>query len=754
MADYENTLLTEIKISAEQALSQLSKMSTALNKVSGDVAKVGHATDGLVTTVKGLGAAFAAIRIGEWVTQAVKGFGTLIQNTADLADAAERLGVSTQALQGLGYAAVQGATDAKTLETALGNLQTKMSDMGNATTKASQYLKQIGVKEGDSTEEAFNKIADAAKATGDSVAVAGAMAAIFGKEMGLKLIPMLKDGRQGLAAMKQEAEKLGIVLDDATIGNVKELDRNLNILKTQLTAIGAVLLTNITPAVTAFTTSLISNMKVLGTWNGLVNTFLQQFGQGVAVTTKQATEAILKQMNHLQELKSKYDGLDNALANSLREGLQKEINKLGVEFDNLTQAAAETNAETQRLLNLHPQGGGGNAIKPVTKEVKGAGKAAKEANDEWTQWLLSLLKTADAIAIVPKQVAYLTDQLNLLKAAGEQNSAWGQAIQETLKKLAGPEFISPVTKMFEDLRQATIDSATTFETIEVQLTAVMGKMAELEVAGRKTSEEFSQLAKKRDELLGLIDPIQKLVNEANALGKAAEEAAKRSSDMILALGSGKMTEGQFRLLAGGMKEISDQTKDLSVTFYEAGKAFTEQFVDKMVDGLGKSELSLADFAENFIKMIAKIMSNYVVQKFFTTFADMYLGTGGGAKPSAMGNAWNAAGLQFMASGGILNSPTLFRNQGRLAVAGEAGPEAVVPLSRMPSGDLGVSASPVNINVYNDNAATTQVTVSSADNTDGSKQVSIYVEQKVRSMFSSGQMDRTMNASYGLSRQPR
>lgn len=753
MAEFENTLLTEIKISAEQALSQLNKMTTSLNKVSNEVVKVGNAADGLVGVVKTLGSAFAAIQIGAWVTQAVKGFASLNAATADMADTAERLGVSTQSLQGLGYAAVQGATDAKTLETALGNLQNKMADMGNASSKATQYLKQIGVKDGDSVEEALNKIADAAQATGNAVTVAGAMAKLFGEDIGRKLTPMLKDGRAGLAAMKDEAVKLGLVLDDATIGNVKELDRNLSILKAQLTAVGALLLTNITPAVTAFTTSLVSNIKVLGTWNGIVNTFLQQFGNGVAVTTKQATDAIMKEMNRLQELKKQYDGLDNSLANGLRSGLQKRINELAGQFDTLTQAAADTNAETQKLLALHPVGGEGKAFKAITDETKKSGKAAKEANDEWTQWLLSLLKTADATAMVPKQIGYLTSQLDLLKQAGQENTPWGKALQDTLKKLS-PEFktfveyIDPVTEAMSKLQDEVDAFYRTQGTNEGMLAKVSARLAELALNGRAASKEFEMLAAKRTELEGLADPIVKVANE---LKKSMADSMEAGSNLIEAYGRGLITLDQFRQKAGS---VATEVKDLSVTFYEAGKTFTEGFVNKVIDGLGNAELSLSDFAEEFIKMIAKIMTNYMVQKFFTSFADTFLGTGGAAKGSALGNAWNANGVQYMASGGILNSPSFFMNQGRLAVAGEAGPEAVVPLQRTPTGDLGVAASPVNITINNSAANVVEVTTTSSDNQDGTKQVQIFIEQKVRSMFSNGSMDRTMSSSYGLSRQPR
>ena len=55
-----------------------------------------------------------------------------------------------------------------------------------------------------------------------------------------------------------------------------------------------------------------------------------------------------------------------------------------------------------------------------------------------------------------------------------------------------------------------------------------------------------------------------------------------------------------------------------------------------------------------------------------------------AKKQAKGGVWEN-GIQAFASGGVVNRPTV------LPLAGEAGPEAIMPLRRLPSGRLGVEA---------------------------------------------------------------
>lgn len=58
---------------------------------------------------------------------------------------------------------------------------------------------------------------------------------------------------------------------------------------------------------------------------------------------------------------------------------------------------------------------------------------------------------------------------------------------------------------------------------------------------------------------------------------------------------------------------------------------------------------------------------------------------------ARGGVFGAGRVQPFATGGIVNSPTLFPMRGGSGLMGEAGPEAIVPLARGSDGRLGVRA---------------------------------------------------------------
>jgi lambda family phage tail tape measure protein len=60
-----------------------------------------------------------------------------------------------------------------------------------------------------------------------------------------------------------------------------------------------------------------------------------------------------------------------------------------------------------------------------------------------------------------------------------------------------------------------------------------------------------------------------------------------------------------------------------------------------------------------------------------------------AVPSARGNVFAQGRIQPFAQGGIVNGPVMFPLRGGTGLMGEAGPEAIMPLSRGRDGRLGV-----------------------------------------------------------------
>lgn len=125
----------------------------------------------------------------------------------------------------------------------------------------------------------------------------------------------------------------------------------------------------------------------------------------------------------------------------------------------------------------------------------------------------------------------------------------------------------------------------------------------------------------------------------------------------------------------------------------------------------------------------------------------------GATPTvnAAGNIYDR-GLVKFAAGGVVTTPTHFGfGNGQAGLMGEAGPEAIIPLSRGSGGDLGVKASitPVTINVINQSGNQVEQTATTGPN--GEKQIEILVTNKVLQGIATGKYDKVMKNSFGLNR---
>ena len=106
------------------------------------------------------------------------------------------------------------------------------------------------------------------------------------------------------------------------------------------------------------------------------------------------------------------------------------------------------------------------------------------------------------------------------------------------------------------------------------------------------------------------------------------------------------------------------------------------------DFVATGKANFRDMTVSILQDLSKIFIRMTTMRLVSSFAG-----GGGA--FADGGAFNN-GLQFFASGGVFTNqvvsrPTMFAHGGGFGVMGEAGPEAIMPLTRAPNGKLGVAA---------------------------------------------------------------
>jgi hypothetical protein len=121
-------------------------------------------------------------------------------------------------------------------------------------------------------------------------------------------------------------------------------------------------------------------------------------------------------------------------------------------------------------------------------------------------------------------------------------------------------------------------------------------------------------------------------------------------------------------------------------------------------------------------------------------------------PSATGNIFDHGGLVPFALGGIVSRPMLFPFAGGTGLMGERGPEAIMPLGRLPDGRLGVAGGgTAAINVTVNNHAGDQVTSRATKHGEGRPGVDIDIRRMVEDMGERMLSDRGSRWQRALSR---
>jgi flagellin-specific chaperone FliS len=116
-----------------------------------------------------------------------------------------------------------------------------------------------------SPDKQFLAIADALAAVEDPAERSALAVAIFGKS-GTDLLPMLKDGKAGLTAFREEAHELGLVIDKEAVAAGDKLGDSLDKLDEQFKALGNTMATQLTPVIQPIIDDLNELMKNFGQW--------------------------------------------------------------------------------------------------------------------------------------------------------------------------------------------------------------------------------------------------------------------------------------------------------------------------------------------------------------------------------------------------------------------------------------------------------------------------------------------------------
>jgi len=384
------------------------------------------------------------------------------------------------------------------------------------------------------------------------------------------------------------------------------------------------------------------------------------------------------------------------LLNSGASGLKAlgdEADRLGVVIDSKTAKSAEVFADNMRRL---------------TKQIDGA--------------FLSIGTT-----FIPV-LAGLTENM---KNAGSQTDAYaesGRSLAKVLVAMINGGMV--LGQIFKTAGQQIGDAAF------VVYSVAQGKFKQAMDAMVKSSEDTN------DQWAKLSEDLQK---NMDLLTDKVGQTAKATTNSM----SGPMIEFT--------KEMEDQLKHIESMGKGIGNAFGKAFDDAILEGAKFRDVMLGLLKDIEAAILKSMITQPLADAIGVGISSFFKPAGAAATKtvtvSKHGNVFGNGSVIPFASGGIIGGPMMFPMAGgRSGLAGEAGKEAIMPLTRTPSGDLGVRASGGGgtiVNVY----AAAGSNVKKEQKMDGDREViNIMIDEAVAGNVSDpgSKTYRSMKNTFGVS----
>ncbi len=168
-------------------------------------------------------------KVGLTAVAGAAGIGLLVKSSLQSIDTlgktAQKLGVTSQALQKLRYASNLAGVETRTVDMAVQRFTRRLSEAANGTGEAKDALKELGLNAKELAKQPLDKqmlaLADAfddVQSSGDKVRLAFKL---FDSE-GVAFVNTLEGGSAALQQMFQDAEGLGFILSSSSVKGVEE----------------------------------------------------------------------------------------------------------------------------------------------------------------------------------------------------------------------------------------------------------------------------------------------------------------------------------------------------------------------------------------------------------------------------------------------------------------------------------------------------------------------------------------------------
>lgn len=353
--------------------------------------------------------------------------------------------------------------------------------------------------------------------------------------------------------------------------------------------------------------------------------------------------------------------------------------------------------------------------KALRSETTAENKAAREAANTAEQYARKTADLTVAIEYQKRRVSEGQKAADLWKSGQENGTKWTDQQRKSIE--AQSTELEKYTQIADAAAKKTNERAEALK--------ALGEAAKKYRAEASTIAATSGMSSRQAEYAGE----QSDINRQFSRTDGGTAAVKARDDALAALQEryNAVQAAENDWIGGvqrGMADWVDNAANYSAQAADAVKNGMDGLVTNISDMLEGNKASWKDWATDVLKSIEKILLNAALVQGIKALGSSMSGAGGmlGSIGSGLSSMFSAKGNVFASgihgySNQIVSSPTMFAFARGAGIMGEAGPEAVMPLTRGANGRLGVSAaggggsnivinSTVNVNGNNTDSKTT------------------------------------------------
>ncbi len=665
-----------------------------------------------------------------------------------------------------------------------------------------QLLDQIAGK--------FSSYADSAQKSADAQA-------IFGRS-GAQLIPFLNElgGDGGLAGVTARAKELGLTLSDNTVKEVDKLGNQTAILKDVMASWAVNMTGSLVPALTGVIgglTAYAAKAKDASDASGGLGGFIVD-ATGVFITFEGEVQKaavyvgeFFDEMGHIRDAFMSGDHGPSALlhpfdnakaqveawraANKLiiADAAARDAQMTAIDQKTGDKIAAMLKGVATAEANVG-KGGTGTAPKMPDFSAQQAALEALKSFQDYVNGLNPSSLTVQGDAALTKYVQDMAeleqrfqDTVSKGVDAGTATALFWKRAAENLAKYQND--LNKVTAYEEDFtNQLANEAQARQKQIDLQVASVgMGqqefqRMQALNQVYDDFEKRLADINKeKRDGLINdeeakvltaqLSQQEQVAVQQMINGYKAADQARAQWQNGLVAGIQDWIAQGQdvAGMVSGAFTDAFGNMNDAIVNFVQTGKFSFKSFADSLISDLTRIALRIQEnqILTSLLGAFATGPSGYNVGYFGSFNTGAATTTANSVIDNIMGHAnggvfGRSGEITAFAQGGVVSKPTLFPFARGIGLMGEAGDEAIMPLSKMSDGKLGVKAQTSgagNTTVIVENHTDNKAQVQQSKDGSGNDIIRVIVGQAVnevnRQIARNGSVFKTLQQTFGLQR---